>query len=208
VRWIAHGCRAVIKDGRPNGRRVSNRDITDLKEAEQLAQKLAYFDALTGLPNRRMLTDRLGQALAAARRECRPLALMFVDLDRFKYINDRFGHDVGDRLLVEVAARIAGCVRASDTAARTGGDEFIALLPEIKQPSNAERIAGKILAALGPPVECDGHIFEISASIGVSLFDPQGAYDGTELMKQADIAMYAAKQAGRNGYRIYDDSLG
>jgi diguanylate cyclase (GGDEF)-like protein len=99
-------------------------------------------------------------------------------------------------------------VRASDTAARTGGDEFIALLPEIKQPSNAERIAGKILAALGPPVECDGHIFEISASIGVSLFDPQGAYDGTELMKQADIAMYAAKQAGRNGYRIYDDSLG
>lgn len=207
VRWIAHGCRAVIKDGRPNGRRVSNRDITDLKEAEQLAQKLAYFDALTGLPNRRMLTDRLGQALAAARRECRPLALMFVDLDRFKFINDRFGHDVGDRLLVEVAARFAGCVRAGDTVARTGGDEFIVLLPEIKQPGNAGRVAEKILATLVPPVECDGHVFDVSVSIGVSLFDPQGVYDGTDLMKQADIAMYAAKQAGRNGYRIFDDSL-
>lgn len=207
VRWIAHGCRAVIKDGKPNGWRVSNRDITDLKVAEQLAQKLAYFDVLTGLPNRRMLTDRLGLALAAARRECRPLALMFIDLDRFKYINDRFGHDVGDRLLVEVATRFAACVRACDTVARTGGDEFIVLLPEIKQPGNAERVAGKILAALGPPVECDGHIFEMSASIGVSLFDPQGADDGTELMQQADIAMYAAKQAGRNGYRIFDDSL-
>ena len=208
VRWVAHGCRAVIKDGRPNGRRVSNRDITDLKEAEQLAQKLAYFDALTGLPNRRMLTDRLGQALAAARRECRPLALMFVDLDRFKFINDRFGHDVGDRLLLEVAARVAGCVRAGDTVARTGGDEFIVLLPEIKQPGNAGRVAEKILAALVPPVECDGHVFEVSASIGVGLFDPQGVYDGTDLMKQADIAMYAAKQAGRNGYCIFDDSLG
>ena len=207
VRWIAHGCRAVIKDGRPNGRRVSNRDITDLKEAEQLAQKLAYFDVLTGLPNRRMLTDRLGQALAAARREQRSLALMYVDLDRFKFINDRFGHDVGDRLLVEVAARVADCVRAGDTVARTGGDEFIVLLPEIKQPANAGRVAEKILAALAPPVECDGHVFEVSASIGVGLLGPQGAHDGSDLMKQADIAMYAAKQAGRNCYRIFDDSL-
>lgn len=207
VRWIAHGCRAVVKDGRPKGRRVSNRDITDLKEAEQLAQKLAYFDVLTGLPNRRMLTDRLGQALAAARREQRSLALMYVDLDRFKFINDRFGHDVGDRLLVEVAARIADCVRAGDTVARTGGDEFIVLLPEIKQPGNAGRIAEKILATLEPPVECDGHVFEVSASIGVGLFDAQGDHDGTELMKQADIAMYAAKQAGRNCYRVFDDSL-
>jgi diguanylate cyclase (GGDEF)-like protein/PAS domain S-box-containing protein len=203
VRWIAHGCRPVTNDNRLNGRRVSNRDVTDQKIAEQLAQKLAYFDVLTGLPNRRMLMDRLAQAVPAAKRHDRPMAIMFIDLDRFKVINDTFGHDVGDSLLIEVAARFAGCVRASDTVARTGGDEFIVLLPEITTPSDTTIVAEKLLGALRSPVSCASHTLDVSASIGIAVLGTNHADDGTELMKQADMAMYAAKQTGRNGYRVY-----
>lgn len=202
-RWIAHGCRPVIKDGQANGRRVSNRDISDLKVAEQLAQHLAYFDALTGLPNRRMLMDRLGKAVPQAKRQHRQMAIMFIDLDRFKYVNDTFGHDVGDSLLVEVAQRFSACVRASDTVARTGGDEFIVLLPEIATPTDATAVALKLLGALRLPVCCREHSLEVSASIGIALHSADSTDDGTELMKKADVAMYAAKQAGRNGYHVF-----
>lgn len=204
TKWIAHGCRPVInKEGRFNGRRVSNRDITPLKEAEQLAQKLAHFDPVTGLPNRRMLLDRLTPALASAKRHRRPLALMFIDLDKFKYVNDTYGHDIGDLLLVEVGQRLKNAVRASDTAARTGGDEFIVLLPEVASASDVDGVAGKILATIAMPIACQDLVLGVSASIGISLFDFTGPSDGTELMKQADIAMYQAKQAGGDAYRVF-----
>lgn len=203
VRWIAHGCRSVLKDGYPNGRRISNRDITDLKQAEQLAQKLAYFDALTGLPNRRLLLDRLDQAVAASVRHRRPFAVMFTDLDNFKHINDTYGHDVGDELLIQVASRFAGCTRASDTVARTGGDEFIILLSEIQQKDDAAKVANKLVEALREPVRCGQYTFVAPASIGIALWTPGSSDRGTELMKKADQAMYLAKQAGGNGYRLF-----
>jgi diguanylate cyclase (GGDEF)-like protein len=192
----------VTKNRKPNGRRVSNRDITDLKMAEQAAQKLAYFDVLTGLPNRRMLTDRLGQSIPLAKRLQRSMAIMFIDLDRFKDVNDTFGHDAGDALLVEVARRFAGCIRASDTVARTGGDEFIVLLPEISTASDATAVADKLLEALRAPVSCLTHMLEASASIGIAVLSADNPDDSAELMKKADIAMYAAKQAGRNQYHL------
>lgn len=203
VRWIAHGCQPVIHNGKRHGRRVSNRDITELKEAEQLAQKLAYFDALTGLPNRRLLMDRLGQAVPVAKRQGWPMAVMFIDLDRFKYVNDTFGHEEGDNLLIEVARRFSGCIRAGDTIARSGGDEFVVLLPEIKQASDAVKVAEKMLTALVPPVCCGGVSLDASASIGIALLHPESTDTGADLMRQADMAMYSAKRAGRNGYYVY-----
>lgn len=205
IRWIAHGCRAVVSNtGEPRGRRVSNRDITDLKQAEQLAQQLAHFDTLTGLPNRRMLMDRLHRALAKAKRSRRPLAVMFLDVDRFKQINDTLGHDVGDRLLVEIGKRLAAGVRTEDTVSRSGGDEFVIVLPEIANASDATIVAGNLIRALGKSVRIDDHTLAVTASIGIAVHLANSQDDATELMKKADVAMYAAKQAGRNGYRVYE----
>lgn len=150
-----------------------------------------------------MLLDRLTPALASAKRHRRPLALMFIDLDKFKYVNDTYGHDIGDLLLVEVGQRLKNAVRASDTAARTGGDEFIVLLPEVASASDVHGVAGKILATIAMPIACQDLVLGVSASIGISLFDFTGPSDGTELMKQADIAMYQAKQAGGDAYRVF-----
>lgn len=204
IRWIAHGCRAVFShDGTPCGRRGSNRDITALKEAEQLAHQLAYFDSLTNLPNRRMLMDRLLHALAQAKRFQRALAIMFLDLDRFKQVNDTLGHDTGDKLLVEVAGRLIRSVRQGDTVARTGGDEFIIILPEIAHPSDATKVAEKIIEAVDQPIDINGHTLHTSPSIGIAVYPINGTDDAEELMKKADIAMYEAKQAGRNRYRMF-----
>jgi diguanylate cyclase (GGDEF)-like protein/PAS domain S-box-containing protein len=203
-RWIAHGCRAVFTSkGLPNGRRVSNRDITDLKNAEQLAQKLAFFDALTGLPNRRMLLDRLEQSLSQARRFGRTMALMFIDLDSFKEVNDTHGHDVGDALLIEVAARFSRCIRAGDTVARTGGDEFIVILPELSMPSAATVIADKLLNSLSDPIDSLGQLLKMTASIGIATFAAGETDTAAELMKKADLAMYQAKRTGRNQWVVY-----
>jgi diguanylate cyclase (GGDEF)-like protein/PAS domain S-box-containing protein len=207
VRWIAHGCQGVFAhDGRALGRRASNRDVTDLKDAEQTARRLAFFDSLTGLPNRRLLQDRLNHGLAQAARHHRSLAVMFLDLDRFKQINDTLGHDVGDAVLQEVAGRLVGCIRAGDTIARSGGDEFIAVLPEIAHPQDATIVADKILQSVLAPICVGGHRLAITASIGVAIYPVDGTDDAMELMKKADIAMYAAKQAGRNRYRMYEES--
>lgn len=205
VRWIAHGCRAVRSgDGKPRGRRVSNRDITDLKNAEEIASRLAHFDTLTGLPNRRMLHDRLQQSLSQARRHRRTLAVMFIDLDRFKQINDTLGHDMGDALLIEVGKRLSGCVRQCDTVCRAGGDEFIIVLPEISHPHDAGVIAEKILAALHQPMRLGSKDFKTTASIGIAVRSGDDVDDESDLMKKADIAMYEAKHSGRDGYCLFD----
>lgn len=206
VRWIGHGCRAVSgTDGRPMGRRASNRDITNRKNAEERAHRLAFFDSLTNLPNRRMLLDRLHQGLAQAKRFHRALAIMFLDLDHFKQINDTLGHDVGDELLKEVAQRLTTSVRVGDTVARTGGDEFVIVLPEIAQPTDAAVVAEKIIRALVTPIVIHGTDIQTSTSIGISIYPVDGIDDARALMKKADMAMYAAKASGRNGYQLYDE---
>jgi diguanylate cyclase (GGDEF)-like protein/PAS domain S-box-containing protein len=204
IRWIAHGCRKVYaRDGRFMGRRASNRDITELKQAEEQIRQLAYYDSLTNLPNRRLLLDRLKNNLAHAKRHHRAMAIMFLDLDRFKQINDTLGHDAGDALLTQVAKRLTGCVRMIDTVARSGGDEFVIVLTEIAQPADAAQVAEKIIAACAPPIEVAGHTLNITTSIGIALYPVDGTDDVDMLMKKADMAMYAAKDAGRNGYRFF-----
>jgi len=177
------------------------RDITVRAEMEAALQHQALHDALTGLPNRALLHDRLGQALLVARREGTPLALLLLDLDRFKEVNDTFGHHVGDALLVEVAARVHGVLRASDTVARLGGDEFAVLLPG-DDAAGAGRAASSILAALDAPTTVEDHALQLAGSIGIALYPAHGA-DAATLLRQADIAMYVAKRTHR-GHVVYD----
>ncbi|HLP98090.1 MAG TPA: diguanylate cyclase [Sideroxyarcus sp.] len=182
----------------PDGRlQAIVRDVTARKAAEDQIYHLAHFDSLTDLPNRALLYDRLHQATALARRNKTRMALLFVDLDEFKPVNDHLGHEAGDLLLAEAARRMRECVRDSDTLARMGGDEFVVLLPSIEKEQDAEAVSGKILDALGRPFECAGERVGISASIGIALY-PEDAADGGELLKHADAAMYRAKASGRN----------
>ena len=178
-------------------------DITDRKQIEEQVQQLAYFDTLTGLPNRRLLSDRLSQALSQAKRHERPLAIMFLDLDNFKTINDTLGHNAGDELLKEVSGRLTTCVRSGDTVARQGGDEFIIVLAEITDPEDAASVAAKIIRTLGDPVCVAGRSLDITTSIGIAVYPLDGGDDPQELLMKADQAMYAAKAAGRNGYRFF-----
>ncbi|HOG03979.1 MAG TPA: GGDEF domain-containing protein, partial [Accumulibacter sp.] len=170
---------------------------------EERVQHLAHHDQLTDLPNRVLFSDRLFQAIAQARRDRGTLALMFLDLDRFKPVNDSLGHDIGDLLLREVALRLQACApRSSDTVSRLGGDEFVILLAQIDKAMDAVVVAGKVLAALGRPFRIGPHQIEISASIGIAVY-PQHGDDVHELLKNADTAMYHAKKAGRNCYRFF-----
>ncbi len=178
-------------------------DVTEHKAMEEKIRTLAYFDSLTNLPNRRMLLDRLAQALSQARRHRNTLAVMFLDLDYFKNINDLLGHDVGDALLKEVSVRLIRCVRAGDTVSRHGGDEFIILLAEIAAPEDAARVAGKIIAAINAPILIDSHTLNITTSIGIAVYRADGDDDVQGLLKKADAAMYAAKDQGRNGYQFF-----
>jgi len=172
-------------------------DITTKKESEELIWSQANFDNLTGLPNRRMLHDRLEQELKKAHRSGLPMALLFLDLDRFKEINDTLGHDVGDLLLKDAALRIASCVRETDTVARLGGDEFTVILGELEDPSSVERVAQSILRKLSEPFLLGDEKAYVSASIGITLY-PEDATAVDTLLKNADQAMYAAKSEGRN----------
>jgi len=171
-----------------------------LQAADQ-AMQLALYDALTGLPNRKLLDERLGQSMANARRHQGQVALLFIDLDRFKPVNDNFGHAYGDLLLKEVAARLQSCMRESDTASRLGGDEFVALLAEVDGEPAARLVAEKILVRLNDPYDIAGHVFDISASIGVALYPHHGG-DSKSLVRSADLAMYEAKKAGRATVRF------
>ena len=171
-------------------------------EAERRIQQLAHYDALTGLPNRVMFGQALEQALHRAQRHDLPLALLFVDVDRFKNINDALGHDAGDQLLREVARRLRHCLRSSDMVARFGGDEFIAVLEELPHGGYAGSVAAKLLQALAEPMLIQGQEFHVTASIGIAAF-PQDAGDASALQKHADIAMFRAKAQGRNSYCFY-----
>ena len=172
------------------------------KESEQNLNYLAHYDALTHLPNRVLFLDRLSQALASARRNNRLVALMFLDLDRFKNVNDSLGHDSGDQLLSEVATRLISCIRNEDTVSRLGGDEFTIILGEINSAEDAAHIAQKLLNSLTEPFTLKGHEIFISASIGITIF-PDDSTDNDSLLKNADMAMYDAKQRGRNNYQFF-----
>ncbi|SDH98041.1 diguanylate cyclase domain-containing protein [Propionivibrio dicarboxylicus] len=178
-------------------------DISEHKAMEEKIRTLAYFDSLTNLPNRRMLLDRLTQALSRARRHHTPLAVMFLDLDYFKNINDLLGHDVGDALLKVVSARLTRCVRTGDTVSRHGGDEFIILLAEIAAPEDAALVAEKIINAINAPIQIECHTLNITTSIGIAVCRVDSADEVQDLLKKADAAMYAAKDEGRNGYQFF-----
>jgi diguanylate cyclase (GGDEF)-like protein/PAS domain S-box-containing protein len=181
-------------------------DISKRKEAEEHLQHMAQFDALTHLPNRALFNDRLRQAIAAALRNRKRLALMFIDLDKFKPVNDTFGHGVGDLLLQEVALRIQDCLRESDTAARVGGDEFVILLPSIETQGDAGKVGEKIRHSLNQPFELAEHTLTIGSSIGVAVY-PEHGREEKLLVKSADIAMYHAKKNGRNNVKIYQPGM-
>ena len=203
VAWLSsHGRTLAAPDGRLARMIGVTQDITERKRQEEEARFLAYHDTLTGLPNRRLLDDRLRQAVYMAQRRDARIAVMVMDLDNFKQVNDSLGHRAGDAVLREASHRIAGCVRKADTLARQGGDEFVIVLPELQLDSDCQVVAEKILRALAPAFRVDGREFSIGASIGISLF-PADAGDGEALLRNADVAMYRAKQLGRNNYRFY-----
>lgn len=178
------------------------RDITERKLANERLEQLAHFDHLTMLPNRALFFDRLGYLLDQARRYDFTFALLFLDLDRFKAINDTFGHATGDLLLKQVSERLAGCLRRSDTVARMGGDEFTVILSRITEPADAAVVANKLLKAFESPFPLKGEERTVGASIGISLY-PDDGDNPDSLLKKADTAMYRAKEGGRNNYCYY-----
>jgi diguanylate cyclase (GGDEF)-like protein/PAS domain S-box-containing protein len=182
------------------------RDITERKRAERQLAYIATHDALTGLPNRVLFNDRLNLALAQAQRHQQRLAVLLLDLDRFKDINDTLGHSVGDQFLRVTGKRLNGLLRKSDTLARMGGDEFLFLVTEIARTENATEVARKILESFQEPFFVEDHELRTTASIGVTIFPDDGA-DADTLLKNADIAMYSAKQRGRNNYQRYTSTL-
>ena len=175
-------------------------------QAEERVRRLAHFDDLTGLPNRSMFNQRLSHALARARRADESLAILFIDLDRFKNINDTLGHGAGDHVLKEIAQRLRGCLREADTVSRLGGDEFVVLLEGASRPEDVVEVAQKILAAVARPVLLESQEFHLTASIGISTC-PGDSDDLQGLMKNADIAMYRAKEQGKNNFQFYSSQI-
>ena len=180
-------------------------DITDIKAQQDRLEHLAHFDALTHLPNRVLLADRLQMALSQARRNGQTLAVCYLDLDEFKPVNDRFGHQFGDRLLIEIAKRLSQSLRGGDTVARLGGDEFVLLLNDVESVEQCELALTRLLRNAAEPMLIDGHSIQVSASIGVTLF-PQDDADADALLRHADQSLYVAKEAGRNRYHLFDVS--
>ncbi|WP_373987492.1 putative bifunctional diguanylate cyclase/phosphodiesterase [Duganella sp. BuS-21] len=193
-------------DGTYRGALALVTDVTASRASAELVWHQANFDELTALPNRHMFNDRLGQEIKKARREGSQLALLFIDLDDFKQVNDTLGHHQGDAVLVEAARRIGLCVRSSDTVARLGGDEFTVILSGLDQPDGVDRIAAGMLALLGRPVALDTASPSVSASVGIALY-PADAATAEDLLRSADQAMYAAKQSGRNRYSYFTRDL-
>lgn len=183
--------------------------FTNINIEEQMRlglRRLAYYDALTGLPNRRLFNDHLGRALVQARREKNRVGVMFLDLDRFKNINDTLGRGVGDAVLQAFARHLRECVREGDTIARLGGDEFTVILAGIDTPDHAATVAQKILVGLSRPLAAENRLFHVTSSIGISIF-PNDGQDTETLVKNADTAMYGANEIGRDTYQFYAEEM-
>jgi diguanylate cyclase (GGDEF)-like protein/PAS domain S-box-containing protein len=206
TRWVSISSRPIPDGDRVVGLRAVIADITERKQAEDQVKFQAYHDALTGLPNRRLLMDRLTVALAHRRRDHHPLAVMFLDLDRFKLVNDTGGHAVGDELLQRVAERLTKTTREGDTVARMGGDEFIVLLPEVAGVKDTCEIAERILERFRPPWVLAGHQFNVTASIGIAMY-PQHGEDPEALLRNADTATYRAKDQGRDSFELFASAV-
>lgn len=194
--------RLFNKDGSLKGLIGLAADVTERKEHEKQLEHVAHYDALTGVLNRVLLTDRMSQALARTRRDKRLMAVCYLDLDGFKPVNDSFGHEAGDKVLIEVARRIGETIREEDTVARLGGDEFVVLLVGLSAADECIASLNRLLAAINQPIKIDGNSVSISVSIGVALY-PEDKADADTLLRHADQAMYIAKQSGKNRYHIY-----
>ncbi|KAF0162904.1 MAG: two component signal transduction response regulator [Rhodocyclaceae bacterium] len=203
VRWLLDRAR-VFADDKGRKLRIDGiaSDITQHKQSQEQLYRAAHFDALTGLPNRKLMEIRLQEELARAGKRGTLMALLFIDFDRLKTINDSLGHNAGDIVLAELANRMRGVLREEDTIARIGGDEFVAILPDIRHEAAVEGVLGKLAAAIAPAIAIGEHVIHSTASIGVALFPSHGS-DGETLLKNADVAMYAAKRAGRDAWRFY-----
>ena len=206
-KWMLSRGMVVGRDGEGHPLRLigTHADVSDRKAVEEQMRLLAQYDPLTGLPNRALLADRLQMALVQAKRDGDMVALLYLDLDNFKPVNDRFGHAAGDHLLREVAARLRDTVRDSDTVARIGGDEFILLLPAVKSQDDVLAVGGKILQVLAEPFSLPGGTASVTASIGAAIYPLHGA-DGKELTRRADAAMYRAKELGRNNIQLSESA--
>lgn len=191
------------RHGRIIGASKIARDITLLRRQQSQLEHLAHFDSLTDLPNRRLMTDRLCQSMALCKRNGQELAVLYLDLDGFKHVNDTHGHDIGDALLIALSRRIVGKLRDTDTLARIGGDEFVAVLVDVGQGERLKRVIKRILRACSEPVHIDGKRLEVSASIGVTTY-PHDDVDEDQLLRHADQAMYEAKQSGKNRHHTFD----
>jgi diguanylate cyclase (GGDEF)-like protein/PAS domain S-box-containing protein len=194
------------RDGLVAGSVLVFRDVTVAHALAAQIVELAERDALTGLPNRMLLNDRIGQAIARARRDKGRIAVLFLDLDGFKHTNDSLGHSIGDKLLQSVAKRLEQCVRSPDTVSRQGGDEFVVMIQELKRPEDAGLAASRMMDAVAEAHSINGHDRRITVSIGVSLY-PDDGEDAETLIKNADTAMYQAKEGGRNGYRFFEPEM-
>lgn len=201
-------CRAtpIIEGKKLTGAVLVFQDVTERQQAAEMIRYMANHDALTTLPNRNLCNRRLPQAISLAKRQGRNICLLFIDLDRFKPINDKFGHATGDKVLIEVADRLKKLLRASDSVCRLGGDEFVILLESTPTVEGAEHVAQRAIDLLNEPIEVEGRQFSIGASIGISIF-PDDCQDGDTMLQHADIAMYEAKKKGRNCFALYSPSL-
>ncbi|OFW24872.1 MAG: hypothetical protein A3H27_18980, partial [Acidobacteria bacterium RIFCSPLOWO2_02_FULL_59_13] len=203
IRWL-HERAFPVRDGDGDVVRIAGitEDVSERKRAEERLTYLAQYDHLSGLPNRALFLDRLSQAQAQAQREGWVTAVVFIDLDRFKVINDTLGHAAGDKLVVAVAQRLARAIRSGDTVSRLGGDEFALILQNLSKPRDAATVSQKVLEGLAAPFEVEGHEIFVTASIGITLF-PSDGETAEELLKNADSAMYRAKHQGRNNFQFY-----
>ncbi|MBU1247588.1 MAG: EAL domain-containing protein, partial [Proteobacteria bacterium] len=206
IRWLSQVKQEVRSNGKSLGLRCSLRDITVRKEMELQLRHQALHDPLTQVANRTLLIDRIGQALHRSRRHNTRYAVVFMDLDRFKVVNDSLGHGFGDKLLTEVSKRLLECVRGMDTVSRFGGDEFVLFLEELENPSEAFRVVRRVRDAMRQPFIIDGHEVQTSASLGVVL-DTEDHKSADELIQKANIAMYRAKESGRDQYNVFDSQM-
>jgi diguanylate cyclase (GGDEF)-like protein/PAS domain S-box-containing protein len=207
VRWVHEHGEYILDEQRAPAKLIGTLlDITERKQAEERLAHLAHHDPLTDLPNRLMLDDRLAQSIAHAERNGRVAAVLFLDLDRFKDINDTLGHSTGDRLLTHVSGRLLECLRTGDTVARSGGDEFIVVLADVAQLDDVTKVANRIVDSFSRPFALDGRELYVSASIGISVF-PYDGHDVDSLIRCADTAMYQAKDSGRNNFQFFTANM-